>query len=63
MVNKNEAPKINAWQKLRNTITVRNWATSHEYAAANETKGTKEESTTWKIQALRKKKANLMKSA
>ena len=33
-------------QKLGNAITARNWAPLHDYAAANKTKVTKEESTT-----------------
>ena len=61
--NKIGAPNIYARQKLRNAITVRNEATSHEYAAANKTKLIKGDSTTWKMRAPRKKKANSKKSA
>ena len=56
--------KKRARQKTRNATIARKWATSHEYAAVNETETTKEESITWKKQVQKKKKkANQKKSA
>ena len=62
--NKTGTHNTHARQKTRNVTIAKKWATSHEYAAANKTKVTEEETITWKTQAQKKKKkVNPKKSA